>query len=58
MKTLATRCEKSVPVLFPSSILEHTIFRCVVHDFTDLTENKHNEEMRIEERHCKKPTTS
>jgi transcriptional regulator with GAF, ATPase, and Fis domain len=48
-------CEKSVPVLLSISTLEHTDIPgmlCII--VTDLTENKHNEEMRIEERALQK----
>jgi formate hydrogenlyase transcriptional activator len=49
--TLQTGGEKSVPVLLSMNTLGHTYIPgvlCII--VTDLTENKHNEEMRIEER--------
>ena len=56
METALQRgCEKSVPVLLSISNLEHTDIPgvlCMI--VTDLTENKHNEEMRIEERALQK----
>ncbi|MGA9110303.1 MAG: sigma-54 interaction domain-containing protein [Smithella sp.] len=56
METALQRgCEKSVPVLLSISSLEHTDIPgvlCMI--VTDLTENKHNEEMRIEEKALQK----
>jgi PAS domain S-box-containing protein len=48
-------CEKSVPVLLSVNNIQHTDIPgvlCMV--VTDLTENKHNEEMRVEERALQK----
>jgi PAS domain S-box-containing protein len=56
METALQRgCEKSVPVLLSISNLKHTDIPgvlCMI--VTDLTENKHNEEMRIEEKALQK----
>jgi formate hydrogenlyase transcriptional activator len=52
---LQTGCEKSVPVLLSINTLAHADIPgvlCMV--VTDLTENKHNEEMRIEEKALQK----
>jgi len=56
METALQRgCEKFVPVLLSISSMEHTDIPgvlCMI--VTDLTENKHNEEMRIEEKALQK----
>jgi transcriptional regulator with GAF, ATPase, and Fis domain len=52
---LQTGCEKFVPVLLSISNLEHTDIPgvlCMI--VTDLTENKHNEDLRIEEKALQK----
>lgn len=52
---LQTGCEKSVPVLLSINTIGHTDIPgvlCMI--VTDLTENKHNEEMRVEERALQK----
>ncbi|KUG24135.1 formate hydrogenlyase transcriptional activator [hydrocarbon metagenome] len=52
---LQTACEKSVPALLSMNNLQHTDIPgvlCMI--VTDLTEQKHNEEMRIEERALQK----
>lgn len=52
---LQTGCEKSVPVLLSINIIGHMDIPgvlCMI--VTDLTENKHNEEMRVEERALQK----
>jgi len=53
--TLQTGCQKSVPVLLSMNTFEHTdvpgVLSIVI---TDLTEQKHNEEMRVEERALQK----
>ncbi|MFZ3056766.1 MAG: sigma 54-interacting transcriptional regulator [Smithella sp.] len=52
---LQTGCEKSVPVLLSINTIGHMDIPgvlCMI--VTDLTENKHNEEMRVEERALQK----